>query len=934
VEASHKEREIITRTDGGESVQIEIYKEADTNSVALARRVKEAVGESDLDLIIASAAAPVTFGDDDGGDDEGPRAAPGLATTLYKEEGALLQIVADRSVFIQSSIREVFLTAAIGGLLAVLVLFLFLKNVRTTVIIGVSIPISLLIVFAPLNLLGVTLNIMSLGGLALGIGMLVDSSIVVLESIHRCREEGDDVSSAAVRGTGEVRGAVLASTLTSIAVFFPMVFVEGVAGQAFGDLGLAVVVSLLAAAAVALFFIPMLASRGGGAKKEPATKLDPRALKRFAAWEVYRPALRRPLAWFRAAARPASTDAAAWRRRLRNLLKPFRYAVVALWAGVAWLYFTIRFVLGTIFEWVIGKPLLLVFSAVAWVVAKVLWPALGLMLRPLFWLPVKLTDWAMKGLSGVYPALLRRALANPLVIVLVVGACFWGTWKVVTALDSELLPEVHQGEFTVEVELPVGTPLEETDLVLSPIEEAILAEREHIRALIVTLGFDSANSQRSDEGEHTARFKIVLEETRDPAGLEQQVVSRLRERFEGVPDLHARIVRPVLFSSRTPIEVEVHGDELHRLKLYADRASEVMATLPGLTDVQATLQSGAPEVQIVYDRDRLARYGMNVGEVARLVRDKVQGFEATRLNLKDRRIPIMVRLAADDRETVADVEGVIVNPGQDPALPLASVAEVTLGEGPSEVRRVDGRRVALIRANIGEGSLGSATASIENALRSRIDWPSDMTFLITGQQEEWESSKSSLWFALGLSIFLVYVIMAAQFESLIHPLVIMVSIPLAFIGTVVALMLLGISLSVVVFLGMIMLAGIGVNNAIVLVDYINRLRRRGIPEAIITAGSVRLRPILMTTATTVLGLLPMALGLGDGAELRTPMAIAVISGLISSTALTLIVIPSLYAIADTMIAKLLGKRVQETRETGETTTLETLHGAGRGAVTP
>jgi HAE1 family hydrophobic/amphiphilic exporter-1 len=935
VEASHKEREIITRTDGGESVQIEIYKEADTNSVALARRVKEALGESDVDLIVASAAAPVTFGDDEGGDD-GPRAAPGLATSLYKEEGALLQIVADRSVFIQSSIREVFFTAAIGGLLAILVLFLFLKNVRTTAIIGVSIPISLLIVFAPLNLLGVTLNIMSLGGLALGIGMLVDSSIVVLESIHRCREEGDDVSSAAVRGTGEVRGAVLASTLTSIAVFFPMVFVEGVAGQAFGDLGLAVVVSLLAAAAVALFFIPMLASRGGGAKTGSEPRPDRRAMKRFAAWEVYRPALRRPLGWFRAAARPASTDAPAWRRRLRNLFKPFRYGAVALWAVVAWLYFTIRFVLGTIFEWVIGKPLLLLFSGLAWVVARVLWPALGLILRPLFWLPVKITDWLMKGLSGVYPAVLRRALANPLVILLVVGACFWGTWKVVTALDSELLPEVHQGEFTVEVELPVGTPLEETDLVLSPIEEAILAEREHIRALIVTLGFDSANSQRSDEGEHTARFKVVLEETRDPAALEQQVVSRLRKRFDGVPDLQARIVRPVLFSSRTPIEVEVHGDDLDRLKLYADRASEVMSTLPGLTDVQATLQSGAPEVQIVYDRDRLARYGMNVGEVARLVRDKVQGFEATRLNLKDRRVPIVVRLAADDRETVADVEGVIVNPGQDPPLPLASVAEVTLGEGPSEVRRVDGRRVALIRANIAEGSLGSATAGIENALRSRIDWPAGMTFLITGQQEEWESSKSSLWFALGLSIFLVYVIMAAQFESLVHPLVIMVSIPLAFIGTVVALLVLGISLSVVVFLGMIMLAGIVVNNAIVLVDYINRLRRRGMPrdEAIVTAGSVRLRPILMTTATTVLGLLPMALGLGDGAELRTPMAIAVISGLISSTALTLIVIPSLYAIADTLVAKLLGKRVQETRGAEETGALETLPGAGRGAVTP
>ncbi len=266
-----------------------------------------------------------------------------------------------------------------------------------------------------------------------------------------------------------------------------------------------------------------------------------------------------------------------------------------------------------------------------------------------------------------------------------------------------------------------------------------------------------------------------------------------------------------------------------------------------------------------------------------------------------------------DRETVEDIRALIVNPGGDRPIPLHSVADVTLGEGPSEVRRVDGSRVALVQANLNQGSLSAASTSIRQALRDEIAWPAQLGFDIRGQSEEWERSQRSLVLALGLSIFMVYVIMAVQFESLIHPLVIMLTIPLAFVGTFLALKLLGMNLSIVVFLGMIMLAGIVVNNAIVLVDYINKLRARNIEkrEAIMTAGSIRLRPILMTTATTVLGLLPMALGIGDGAELRAPMAVAVISGLITSTALTLIVIPTIYSLLDGAVAWLAGARTKK-----------------------
>jgi hydrophobic/amphiphilic exporter-1 (mainly G- bacteria), HAE1 family len=858
---AHKERQMLTRADGGESVQIDIFKEADANIVAVAERVKDAL--------------------------EGEE---GLAPRLQREEGARLQVVADRSVFIRSSIAELRDSAVLGGLLAVLVLFVFLREFRSTAVIAINIPIALIICFAPLHLLGVSLNIMSLGGLALGVGMLVDCSIVVLESIARCREEGDGVVAAAIRGTREVAAPVVSSTLTSVAVFFPMVFVEGIAGQAFGDLGIAVVVSQFAALIVALFFVPMLASRTG---VRWAAEAERTSLGRFATFRSFGEDSRRLRAWARG---------------------PLR----ALAALPAFLYLILRVPVGLFFE-LIGKILLVVLMVFAWVARRVIAPV-----------GRALSSWAERGSRGFagggglrrgYMRTVRWGVDHPAPIVALTVGLMVATWLFAMRLDSELLPEVHQGELTFEVALPVGTPLEETEAILAPVERALLTGREHIRSMILTVGFDPANSQRSDEGEHTARFKVLLDSS-DPR-TEDAVIARLREKLARLPDVEARVTRPVLFSTKTPIEVEVHGDDLPRLKAMSDRVRSVMDGLPELADVEATLRSGAPEVQVVYNRDLLARYGLNLRQVAELVRDQVKGFEASKFNLKDRRVPIVVRLGEEDRETVEDVRNLVVNPQGDTPIPLSAIAAVTLGEGPSEVRRVDSRRVGLVRANIAAGSLGSAVERIEQEVGSAIEWPADMTFVVAGQNQEWQRSRGSLWLALGLSIFLVYVIMAAQFESLLHPFVILFSIPLAFFGTVAVLWALGISLSVVVFLGVIMLAGIVVNNAIVLIDYINVLRRRGISreEAIVTAGVVRLRPILMTTATTVLGLIPMALGFGDGAEIRTPMAITVISGLTTSTVLTLFLIPSLYALFDRMKDRLFGRETARTEETAAGTGL-------------
>jgi HAE1 family hydrophobic/amphiphilic exporter-1 len=888
---AHRDREIVTRADGAESVQVDVYKEAEANIVALAARVKGAIGELREEADPGSDGdRRVGLGPPDGGG-QGERGAAGLAQRLFDEEGVRLAVVADRSTFIEASIDEVKSAAILGGLLAILVLFAFLANVRSTVIVGLAIPISLAVAFAPLHLLGVSLNIMSLGGLALGIGMLVDSSIVVLESIFRCREEGDDVETAAVRGTAEVRGAVTSSTLTTIAVFFPMVFVEGIAGQAFGDLGLAVVVSLLASLVVALVFVPMAASLRG---------------LELAGGEGAR---------FRRLLRFASISGFARDfRRVRSVSRFWLWPVAVPWLLA-------RLLLGLALE-LLFKLLLAAALAVAFLWSRLLSPALAATARAIG----PGVERAVAGLRSSYGRLARRSLARPWTVVAATAAILVATGWIFAGLDSELLPEVHQGEVTFEVALPVGTPVEETAAILGAVEAAIRAEVESIESLLVTFGFDAANTQRSDEGEHSAKLKVLLADA-DPE-VERRVVAAIRERLRAVPDLESRVTRPVLFSSKTPIEVEVQGDDLARLKAMGERVRQELVALPELADVETTLRSGAPEVQIVYDRERLQRYGLNLRQVAEMVRNQVQGFEATRFNRQDRRIPIVVRLAAADRETVRDVEELVVNPGAERPIPLGAVARVTLGEGPSEVRRIDGQRVAVVGANLSSSgaatgaaaaavSLGSAVDAIAERLAGSIDWPADMAFSITGQNEEWERSRGSLVLALALSIFLVYVIMAAQFENLIHPLVILFTIPLAFFGTALLLGVLGISLSVVVFLGMIMLAGIVVNNAIVLVDYINVLRRRGmgVVEAIVTAGKVRLRPILMTTATTVLGLLPMALGpvLGgsEGAEIRTPMALAVIGGLVTSTLLTLVAIPVLYFLFDRLQARLTGRAVEE-----------------------
>ena len=791
VRKSHKERKVITHLNGRESVEIAIYKEADKNTVIVASAVK-----NKLDSTIGEFA----------------RYGTPLEVT----------IVNDQSRFIANSVSEVIWTAAFGGFFAIIVLYLFLRSFKSTGIISLAIPISIVATFFVMYVSGITLNIMSLGGLALGVGMLVDNAIVVLEAIDRYRKKGLPVREAAAKGASEVGTAVVASTLTTICVFLPIIFVEGIAGQLFVDQALTVTFSLLASLFVALTLIPMLS-----------------ALEfRFAAEEKQE--------------EPAT--------RTRSVL------------AFIFLEMPSR-VLATL-----GRALRKLFAFFGW------------LLRPVF----DGFDWLLDKITAVYPRVLDKALHYRGRFLLATLLLFAFSLISIRFLGSELIPEVSQGEFFVDVQLATGTPIEETDRMVTRMA-ALAQEVEGITSVYAVAGTAAQMGySATEERENLGQLHIKLAE-----GMvgrpEEEVMEKLRGKFEMLPGVEFKFSRPTLFSFATPIEVEVRGYNLQELERLSLTLMQKMHDIPGLRDIKASTEGGNPEVQIIFNRRRVAQMGLDVATIGQVVRNKVQGEVATEFNRLDRKVDIRVRNREQDRNDIDDLKRLVVNPTGTVPILLASVADIRLERGPSEIRRVDQERVALVTANISGRDLGSVTRDIEEKI-AELDLPPDFRIISGGQQREMATSFDSMILAVALAIFLVYLVMASQFESLVQPFIIMFTIPFALIGMVLTLLLSQTPLSVVVLIGAIMLAGIVVNNAIVLIDYINQLRAEGMAkrEAIKRAGQVRLRPILMTTMTTVLGLLPMAIGLGEGAELRTPMAVTVIGGLLMGTVLTLVVIPTVY----------------------------------------
>ncbi len=813
----YRDREALTWLDGEEAIELEIFKEADATIVEVAARVH-------------------AFFDD-------PEAVP---------EPMRVVVLDDQAAFIGAALANLRGAVLSGGLLAVGVLYLFLRDGRATGIVGLAIPVSVLVGFGPLYLLGVSLNLMSLGGLALGVGMLVDNAVVVLESIQRYREEGCGRPDAAARGVADVGMAVMASTFTTVAVFAPLAFVEGVAGELFGDLAVAVVSALLASLAVALLLVPTLAALDLR-PDEPAGPQEP---------AVVRPS-------------PTRRLRASWERRRgwrRWALLPYHLLRFLVEAGAAAAYFGVV-VAGRTMVWG-GRR---IRGPARWGAAPSRYAADAF---------ADVFSQVERGYGSLLQGVLRRSGAVVAVAVLL----FMGASAASTALGTELIPSLHRGRFTVELTLPVGTPLQVTERVSAALGAQI---REHpaVRTTYATVGADPRVEMRADRGEHTAQIRVELAEIRE----EEPVVEALRRSWDGPGQLH--FTRPALFSTATPVEVVLDGDDLEELRRVGDRVVERLGVLPGLADVRSSMAPGHPEVQIVYDRVRLHRLGLDAATVASAVRDAVQGVVATELHLGRERVDVRVQLAEEDRGAVASLRRLAVDPSQRPQVPLEAVASFREAEGPSEIRRVDQRRAVVVSANLTGFDLGGAGEAIEEALRA-ADLPPAVGWRIAGQAAEMRQALASMGFALGLAVFLVYVIMASTFESFVRPLIILFSVPVAAVGVVPALLVAGKAVSVVVFIGLIVLAGVVVNNAIVLVDAIDRRRAEGLAvrEAVMTAARLRLRPIAITTTTTVLGLAPLALGFGAGAELQQPLAVTVIGGLIGSTLLTLVLIPAAYTL--------------------------------------
>ncbi|MFL6291144.1 MAG: efflux RND transporter permease subunit, partial [Thermoanaerobaculia bacterium] len=507
-------------------------------------------------------------------------------------------------------------------------------------------------------------------------------------------------------------------------------------------------------------------------------------------------------------------------------------------------------------------------------------------------------DAGLAGVTASYPPALRWALRSKATVLGLALALFLASLLLIPVLGVNLVPQFSQGEFYFKVELPEGTPLEATDRFIAGAQE-VLEGDPRVDSFASTAGGTGLSlSSSGSEGESAARIQVRMKPGTSPED-EEAVAAKLRERLALSELARFELGRPSYFTFRTPIEAEVYGDDLAQLHAAAAELRGDMQNVPGLVDVRTTAELGNPELQVAFNREQLMRLGLDLSQVAETVRSKVQGTVATRFQQGDREIDIRVRSVEMGKASADDLSSLIVGQRDGVPIPLSAVATVTAADGPSEIRRIGQKRAAVISGNLSGRSMGEVAADVRAAI-GRASLPPGVTASLSGQEEEMQRSFRSLTLAGLLALFLVYLVMACEFESLIHPFVVMFTVPLGAIGAIGALALTGHSIDVVAILGVVMLAGIVVNNAIVLIDGVNQLRDQGMgkEQALIEGGLNRLRPILMTTACTVLGLLPLAFGLGEGGELQRPLAITVIGGLTLGTVLTLIVIPVVYTLLD------------------------------------
>ncbi len=799
VKLGHKDRKSINRLNGKEAIEIAIYKEGDSNTVNVAKAVKDRLEDIKSQL----------------------------------PEGTSLAIVDDQSSFIKDAIDNVISAAMIGGLLAVLIIYLFLRDALATVIIAVLIPVSVIAGFFFMFRAGVSFNIMSLGGVALAVGLLVDNGIVVLENIASKMKQNKNPLEGVREGTAEVGGAITASTLTTIAVFLPLVFVEGIAGQLFKDQALTVTFTLIVSLVFALILIPMLSSlkhrkkgynpETGEVSSEPKT-------------------------------------------RIGGVMRSGRKKVFNNFVDLLIFVLTIPFVfLGYALKWLLAFPAALVN---------------------------KLFD----GLAAAYRKLLPVALNNRLVVMFLATVCLSLSLLMLPRIGVELIPDMDANTIKINFKLPEGETLDSTDAFFKKLS----AKMKDSAAVEMVYGYSGEgnllDTSSLSGGENSGQITINIKSGSDKLQVQNEVLTMIN----ATPGLQSELKTGQFFDLAKPIEIELIGNDLPMLKENAVRLAQLLELNGGFINVDDGVEVGNPEVQLYFDQEKISALGMNVSTVANNVVNKVLGKVETTVHWQDQKMDLRVRTLESQRDSIEDIRNLIINPDSSAAIRLQDVAEVKIAEGPGYILRRNQDRTVVVSADIADITLGEAVVVVNELIGKAKIHPLINT-KVTGQNEDLESSNQSMIFALSLAVFLVYMILASQFESFIHPFVILFSVPLAFIGAIWALYITNTSISVVVFIGLIMLAGIVVNNAIVLIDIIKQSIDKGLSKtaAIIEAGNSRLRPIIMTTMTTVLGLLPMVITIGAssaGAEIRAPMAITVIGGLLVSTFLTLLVIPVMFSL--------------------------------------
>ena len=813
------DRDALARYNGRESVGLLVFKESGANTVQVARDVEAVVG---------------------------------LLRLEFPE--VTVEVASSQAGFIADSIDNVVSALVLGGMLAFLVLFLFLREPRYPVAVALAIPISVVGTFALMEAFGVSLNIMSLGGLALGVGMLVDNSIIVLENIFRHREAGDEALDGSARGAEEVTGAITASTLTTISVFGPIIYVEGVAGELFRDLSLAVAFSLLVSLAVALTLLPTVAAR------------------------------------FRIGARPEIRGPGPLRPgpRPQGVLRTVGWGLHVALRLPAWLLRT---------GWSVLRELLRFWG-------DLLGGGLGRVFGP----SLRAFDRGFDRFADRYHRVLEWALDHRGPVLAMAGGVLVVTLLAGLVLDRDLLPRVDQGAFDVALELPEGTALHRTQEVAMGLESLLLADPD-VEAVFGTVGRDVRRFAQADDatGLHTARFQVRVREGAATA----PVLDRLRAPLEAaggeglvtIQTGQSSALGQILGGSDADISVRVRGQDLDQAFDYAEQVAARLEGSTRVVNVRVGSERGQPQVEVQVLRDEIARFGLQASAVANAVDQAMRGIPATEFVAFDRKVPVTVRLPDEERFSATTLDRIRVS-----GVPLGQLITVETVRAPSEVRREEQGRVVTVLADVGSGGLDRAIVEVEGTLEG-LALPRNFRVEVGGENEEMRRSFRDLAFAFGLALILVYMILAAQFESFLHPGTILAAVPLALIGAVLALLLTGEGLNTMSLIGVVILVGIVVNDSIVKVDFIVQARARGaeLREAIVEAGRVRLRPIVMTTVTTVLGLTPMALGIGRGADLRAPLAIAVIGGLLVATLLTLIVVPVLFSVVESARLAALGE---------------------------